>query len=83
MPYIIFFFKIRNCLKDDLFISCDDRTGLEKKCCITFAYLQWLCHPGERPVARGSLVLKHELFTIINPKSNKLIHLPVNVFKIL
>ena len=27
MPYIIFFFKIKNCLKDDLFISCDDRIG--------------------------------------------------------
>ena len=25
--YIIFFFKIKNCLKVDLFISCDDRTG--------------------------------------------------------
>ena len=30
-------------------------TGLEK-CCITSAYLQGLCHSGERPVARGSLV---------------------------
>ena len=27
IPYIIFFFKIKNCLKDDLFISCDDRIG--------------------------------------------------------
>ena len=27
MPYIIFFFKIKNCLMDDLFISCDDRIG--------------------------------------------------------
>ena len=26
MPYI-FFFKIKNCLNDDLFISCDDRIG--------------------------------------------------------
>ena len=26
-------------------------TGLEKS-----AYLQWLCHSGERPVARGPLV---------------------------
>ena len=25
MPYI--FFKIKNCLNDDLFISCDDRIG--------------------------------------------------------
>ena len=53
MPYI-FFFKIKNCLNDDLFISCDDRIG---KCCITSAYLQWLCHSGERPVAHGPLVL--------------------------
>ena len=30
-------------------------TGLEK-CCITSAYLQWLCHSGERPVACGPLV---------------------------
>ena len=30
-------------------------TGLDK-CCITSAYLQWLCHSGERPVARGPLV---------------------------
>ena len=34
-------------------------TGLEK-CCITSAYLQWLCHSGERPVARGPLVLTLE-----------------------
>ena len=31
-------------------------TGLEK-CCITSAYLQWQCHSGERPVARGPLVV--------------------------
>ena len=30
-------------------------TGLEK-CCITSAYMQWLCHSGERPVARGPFV---------------------------
>ena len=30
-------------------------TGLEK-CCITSVYLQWLCHSGERAVARGPLV---------------------------
>ena len=29
--------------------------GLEK-CCITSAGLQWLCHSGERTVARGPLV---------------------------
>ena len=33
-------------------------TGLEK-CCITSAYLQWLCHSGERPVARGPLVISY------------------------
>ena len=27
------------------------------KCCIKFAYLQWLCHSGERAVARGPLIL--------------------------
>ena len=31
--------------------------GLEK-CCITFAYLQWLCHSGEQTVARGPLVIQ-------------------------
>ena len=30
--------------------------GLEK-CCITSAYLQWLCHSGERVVAHGPLVV--------------------------
>ena len=29
-----------------------------KKCCITSAYLQWLCHSGERVVAHGPLVFK-------------------------
>ena len=33
-------------------------TGLEK-CCIASAYLQWLCHSGERSVARGPLVWDH------------------------
>ena len=31
-------------------------TGLEK-CFITSAYLQWLCHLGERPMAREPHVL--------------------------
>ena len=35
-------------------------TGLEK-CCITSAYLQWLCHSGERPVARGPLVCAYHI----------------------
>ena len=51
-------------------------TGLEK-CCITSAYLQWLCHSGERPVAGGPLVFwfldfKHGLtfmFTVILKKA--------------
>ena len=34
--------------------------GLEK-CCITSACLQWLCHTGERTVARGPLVPHCEL----------------------
>ena len=39
-------------------------TGLEK-CCITSAYLQWLCHSGERPVAHGPLVsFMHSLILI-------------------
>ena len=29
--------------------------GLEK-CCITSAYMEWLCHSGERTVPRGPLV---------------------------
>ena len=41
-------------------------TGLEK-CCITSAYLQWLCHSGEQPVARGPLVLKF----VFKKKTNK------------
>ena len=52
MPYI-FFFKIKNCLNDDLFIICNDRIG---KMLHDILYLQWLCHSGERPVARGPLV---------------------------
>ena len=40
-------------------------TGLEK-CCITSAYLQWLWHLGERPVARGPLVSspEHEVLMV-------------------
>ena len=36
-------------------------TGLEK-CCITSAYLQWLCHSGERILAHGPLVLKFHIW---------------------
>ena len=43
--------------------------GLEK-CCITSAYLQWLCHSGERVVAHGSLVLFIFFF-----RENKIWHL--------
>ena len=39
-------------------------TGLEK-CCITSAYLQWLCHSGERPVARGLLVFFFFVFFVV------------------
>ena len=46
--------------------------GLEK-CCITSACLQWLCHSGERIVARGPLVLGlscagSNIFTFSNRK---------------
>ena len=34
--------------------------GLEK-CCITSACLQWLCHSGERIVARGPLVISYHM----------------------
>ena len=56
----IFFFKTKNCSYDDLFISLVAMIGLEK-CCITSAYLQWLCHSGERAVASGSFVSLPEL----------------------
>ena len=39
-------------------------TGLEK-CCITSAYLQWLCHSGERPVAHGPLVFFFKLMYLM------------------
>ena len=42
-------------LKYDPFISCNDR--IEKKCCITNAYLQWLYHSGEQAVAYGAVGL--------------------------
>ena len=35
------------------------------KCCITSACLQWLCHSGERIVARGPLVCSSELCLFI------------------
>ena len=47
------FFKTKNCSNDD--ISLVAMIGLEK-CCITSACLEWLCHSGERTVARGPLV---------------------------
>ena len=36
------------------------------KCCITSACLQWLCHSGERIVARGPLVSspEHEVLMV-------------------
>ena len=39
--------------------------GLEK-CCITSACLQWLCHSGERIVARGPLVDFTLVFLILH-----------------
>ena len=46
--------------------------GLEK-CCITSACLQWLCHSGERTVARGPLVIKpvHFLFQRVRQASKR------------
>ena len=42
MPYIVFFFKIKNCLKVDLFISCDDRAGkMLHNICISAMSLRW------------------------------------------
>ena len=43
-------------------------TGLEK-CCITSAYLQWLCHSGERPVARWPLVFPIYLYRKLKKSS--------------
>ena len=46
--------------------------GLEK-CCITSACLQWLCHSGERTVARGPLVYVLLLFgPVLKYRKNKL-----------
>ena len=65
----IFFFKTKNCSND---ISLVVMIGLEE-CCITSACLQWLCHSGERTVARGPLVLisaqKHRLWVLIRTAS--------------
>ena len=44
--------------------------GLEK-CCITSACLQWLCHSGERIVARGPLVFFFFFFVFLNFLSRK------------
>ena len=38
-----------------MIVSLVEMIGLEK-CCITSAYLQWLCLSGEQAVACGSLV---------------------------
>ena len=49
----IFFFKTKSCSNDDIFISCDDRIG---KMLHNICMSAWLCHSGERTVARGPLV---------------------------
>ena len=46
--------------------------GLEKKCCITFEYMQWLCHSDERVVARGPLVFVVVVVTLFMLKEAKL-----------
>ena len=43
--------------------------GLEK-CCITSAYLQWLCYSGERAVARGPLVLEYSYNEVITQQQH-------------
>ena len=54
-----------------MILSLVAMTGLEK-CCITSAYLQWLCHSGEQPVARGPLVFVLLLFgPILKYRKNK------------
>ena len=47
-------------------VSLVAMTGLEE-CCITSAYLQWLCHSGEQPVARGPLVIREVTFVTCLP----------------
>ena len=46
-----------------MILSLVAMSGLEK-CCITFAYLQWLFNSGERAVASGPLVTFFFLFYI-------------------
>ena len=48
-----------------------------KKCCITSACLQWLCHSGERIVAHGPLVFIYPLpqvpplpFSVVSSEKN-------------
>ena len=48
-----------------MILSLVAMTELEK-CCITSAYLQWLCHSGERPVARRPLVIFDSDFALIS-----------------
>ena len=50
--------------------------GLEK-CCITSACLQWLCHSGERTVARGPLVLKRLM--CFENVCYQLVHLQISI----
>ena len=60
----IFFFKTKNCSNDDIFIIA--MIGLEK-CCIPSACLQWLCHSGERTMARGPLVFFFRFYGPVSP----------------
>ena len=56
-------------------------TGLEK-CCITSAYLQWLCHSGERPVACGPLVLILVIHMFLYHSFHQISYFSVNHFLI-
>ena len=65
MPYI-FFFKIKNCLNDDLFISCDDRMGkMLHNICISAVAM-----------TRGPLVLEFMW------KDNQIIFLSIPIYSI-
>ena len=56
--------------------------GLEK-CCITSACLQWLCHSGERTVARGPLVLLNFIVFFLASYFLARLYKSTNLFRLL
>ena len=56
-----------------MIISLVAMIGLEK-CCITSACLQWLCHSGERIVARGPLVIEIPIFNANSVEPDQMPH---------